>query len=75
MTREHYPLETDYLGHIRIILREHREILQAIQRKDSNTAERLAQSHADLARRRVIETLVRTITPEMDMVLAEPVFA
>ncbi len=71
MTREHFSQETAYSSHIGNILREHRQILAAIERKDADAAERLAQSHVDLARQTVIETLVQSITPSMNLNLSE----
>lgn len=71
MTKEHFSQEAAYSSHIGNILREHREIVAAIESHNAEAAERLAQSHVDLARRTVIETLVQSITPNMNLSLSE----
>jgi DNA-binding GntR family transcriptional regulator len=71
MTREHFFEEMAYTAHVANILREHREILMSIEKQNADAAERLAQSHTDLARRVVIDRLVQSITPSMNLNLSE----
>jgi DNA-binding GntR family transcriptional regulator len=72
MTNECFPSEQAYRDHVGAILREHRELVEAIRDRDAERAEELARSHADLARKRVSESLTQTIAPSMDVKLNEP---
>ncbi len=71
MTNECFPSEQAYRDHVGAIVREHRELAEAIIGRDADRAEELARSHADLARKRVSESLTQTMTPAMDMRLGE----
>jgi DNA-binding GntR family transcriptional regulator len=71
MTNECFTSEQAYRDHVGNIVREHREIVEAIRDRDADRAEELARSHADLARKRVSESLTQTITPSMDIRLGE----
>lgn len=55
MSYETFPTPQSRRSHLADILREHRELLDAIQKQDADRAEELACSHTDLARRRVTE--------------------
>ncbi len=69
MTYECFPDEAGWRAHVEAIVAEHTAILDAITRQDADRAEALAHSHTDLARKRVTETLTRSITPAMSLVL------
>jgi DNA-binding GntR family transcriptional regulator len=71
MTNECFPNERAYRGHVGEIVREHRELVEAIRDRDGDRAEELARSHADLARKRVSESLTQTMTPAMEIRLGE----
>jgi DNA-binding GntR family transcriptional regulator len=60
MTYECFPAEAAYRAHVAEIAREHGEIYRAIQERNAAMAEELAHSHADLARKRVAETLTQS---------------
>jgi DNA-binding GntR family transcriptional regulator len=72
MTNERFPTERAYRDHVNNIVREHRGLVEAIRDRDADRAEELARSHADLARKRVSESLTQTITPAMQVRLGEP---
>lgn len=55
--------------HVGEILREHRELLDALRRRDADMAEKLAGSHSDLARKRVSEYLSLKQAEEISVVL------
>jgi len=55
MSYEAYGSVEAHDRHVSEILREHRELLDALERRDAQTAERLAGSHSNLARKRVTE--------------------
>ncbi len=69
MTYECFPNEAAWRGHLNAIVTEHTGILDAITRQDADRAEALAHSHTDLARKRVRETLTRSMTSSMGLVL------
>ncbi|MCR5857206.1 GntR family transcriptional regulator [Mesorhizobium sp. J428] len=69
MAYQAYPSEEAYRSHVGNILREHREIVDAIESGDADRAEALARSHAGLARKRVSETLTQSLTTKMDISL------
>jgi DNA-binding GntR family transcriptional regulator len=71
MTNECFPSEQAYRDHVGAIVREHRELVEAISARNDDRAEELARSHADLARKRVSESLTQTLTPAMDVRLSE----
>jgi DNA-binding GntR family transcriptional regulator len=75
MTNECFPSEQAYRDHVGAIVREHRELVEAIRSRDADRAEELARSHADLARKRVSESLTQTITPAMDVKFSEQTVA
>jgi len=75
MTNECFPSEQAYRDHVGAIVREHRELVEAIRDHDADRAEELARSHANLARKRVSESLTQTITPAMDVRLSEQTVA
>lgn len=75
MTNECFASEKAYRDHVGNIVREHREIVAAIRERDPDRAEELARSHADLARKRVSESLTQSIIPSMDIKLGEPTVA
>lgn len=72
MTNECFPNEQAYRDHVNNIVREHKGLVEAIRDRDADGAEELARSHADLARKRVSESLTQTITPPMHIRLGEP---
>ncbi|WP_018263914.1 GntR family transcriptional regulator [Methylobacterium sp. WSM2598] len=57
MAYECYGSADAYEAHIESIIREHGEMLDAIETRDAERAESVAGSHAGLARKRVIEYL------------------
>ena len=67
MTYRAYSSEEAYLAHVGNILREHDEMVEAIERSDPDRAEELARSHANLARKRVSETLIQSLTEKMQV--------
>lgn len=71
MTNECFSSEKAYRGHVGEIVREHRELVEAIRDHDGDRAEELARSHADLARKRVSESLTQSMTPAMEVRLGE----
>jgi DNA-binding GntR family transcriptional regulator len=71
MTNECFPSEKAYRDHVGNIVREHRGLVAAIRDRDADRAEELARSHADLARKRVSESLTETITPAMHVRLSD----
>jgi DNA-binding GntR family transcriptional regulator len=71
MTNECFPSEQAYRDHVGEIVREHRELVEAISARNADQAEELARSHADLARKRVSESLTQTLTPAMDVRFGE----
>jgi DNA-binding GntR family transcriptional regulator len=75
MTNECFASEQAYRDHVGAIVREHRELVEAIHSRDADRAEELARSHADLARKRVSESLTQTITPAMDVKFGEQTVA
>jgi DNA-binding GntR family transcriptional regulator len=75
MTNECFPSERAYRSHVGAIVHEHRELVEAIRTRNTDRAEELARSHADLARKRVSESLTQTITPAMDIRLGDQALA
>jgi DNA-binding GntR family transcriptional regulator len=75
MTNECFPNDQAYRGHVGEIVREHRELVKAIRDRAADRAEELARSHADLARKRVSESLTQTMIPAMDVNLGEQIAA
>lgn len=75
MTNECFASEGAYRDHVGEIVREHRQIVEAIRGHDPEGAEALARSHANLARKRVSESLTQTMTPDMDANLGEYITA
>jgi DNA-binding GntR family transcriptional regulator len=71
MTNECFASEQAYRDHVGTIVREHRELVEAIRGRDADRAEELARSHADLARKRVSESLTQSITPAMNIRFGE----
>jgi DNA-binding GntR family transcriptional regulator len=72
MAFECYGSEHAYESHLATIVREHREIVNAIQRGDAGAAERLAGSHSGLARKRVLEYLSVSLVGRAGPSLLEP---
>jgi hypothetical protein len=64
MTKECFSSEQAYRGHVGEIVREHCELIEAIRDRDGDRSE-VARSHADLARKRVSESLTQIMTPAM----------
>lgn len=75
MTNECFPSEQAYRDHVGAIVREHRELVEAIREQNADRAEELARSHADLARKRVSDSLTQTITPAMEVRLNDQTVA
>jgi DNA-binding GntR family transcriptional regulator len=71
MTNECFPSEQAYRDHVGKIVQEHDGMVQAITARNADLAEQLAHSHADLARKRVSDSLTQTMTPEMDIRLGD----
>lgn len=62
MSYECYGSEAAYEGHLADILREHRELIAAIAERDAGRAATIADSHSNLARKRVSAYLARNAT-------------
>ena len=62
MAYEFYGSPEAYEGHLAAILREHQELLSSIVSRDSNRAAQIADSHSNLARKRVAAFLARSST-------------
>ena len=70
MTLECFETPDQYHSHLGQILKEHRDLLTAIRDKDADRAESLAKAHANLARQRVTDTLIHSLSSKMDVGLA-----
>jgi DNA-binding GntR family transcriptional regulator len=73
MTNECFPSERAYRDHVGEIVREHRELVGAIRGANGDRAEELARSHADLARKRVSESLTQTMTPALNVQFSDQI--
>ncbi len=62
MAFECYGSSEAYSLHMNDILREHRELIDVIERRDAATAADLSDSHSNLARLRVSDYLARSLT-------------
>jgi DNA-binding GntR family transcriptional regulator len=62
MAYECYGSADAYEAHMANIVKEHRELVSAIEQRDVETASRLSDSHSDLARQRVSDYLTRNLT-------------
>lgn len=62
MAYECYGSTAAYEAHIADILREHRELVRVIEARDGASAAGLADSHSNLARKRVTDYLSRSAT-------------
>ena len=71
MSYEAYGSVEAHDRHVNEILREHRELLDALERRDAQAAERLAGSHSNLARKRVTEYI--SLNRATDIHVAVPV--
>lgn len=60
MSYETFPSDDARQGHLGRILDEHRQILDAITRRDADRAEQLGASHTNLARKRVTEYIAQS---------------
>ena len=72
MTFECFVTENAYQAHIENIVREHALMIEAIQERDADSAETLARSHTNLARKRVAETFSQGLPRTYDMRLDPP---
>lgn len=70
MSYECFDTQEAYTRHVSAILKEHREMVAAIAAQDADRGDKLGQSHADLARRRVTERLTQSLQPGMMLPLA-----
>jgi len=66
MAYECYGSAEAYEAHIADILREHKELVDVIEARDAALAAELADSHSNLARKRVTDYLTRSATRDMD---------
>lgn len=64
---DYYNTKAAYHAHIDQILREHDDIVDAIARRDADAADKLALSHAGLARRRVTEVLSQSTSEDIEL--------
>jgi DNA-binding GntR family transcriptional regulator len=69
MGYECFADEAAWRAHLDAIVAEHNGMVEAITRRDANRAEALAFSHTNLARKRVVETLTQSLTPDMRLIL------
>ena len=69
MTYDCFPTEEAYGAHVGNIIREHREMVEAIRARDGDRADALGSSHAGLARKRVSECLTQSMLSEMELPL------
>jgi DNA-binding GntR family transcriptional regulator len=67
MAYECYGSTEAYDIHMQCIVDEHRELLQVLEKRDVAAAARLADSHSDLARRRVSDYLSQSLTRGISM--------
>lgn len=65
MAYECYGSEDAHKEHLANILREHRELIDAIERRDVPRAGELSDSHSNLARLRVSDYLARSLTRDI----------
>jgi len=65
MAYECYGSEDAHTQHLANILREHRELIDAIEARDVSRAGELSDSHSNLARLRVSDYLARSLTREI----------
>jgi len=72
MTFECFVTENAYQAHIENIVREHVLMIESIRDRDVDTAESLARSHTNLARKRVAETFSQGLPPTFDLRLDPP---
>ncbi|WP_296581983.1 GntR family transcriptional regulator [Xanthobacter sp.] len=69
MTYDCFSTEEAYDAHIGNIIREHREMVEAIRARDADRADALGSSHAGLARKRVSECLTQSMLSDMELPL------
>ncbi|MBP2151177.1 GntR family transcriptional regulator [Xanthobacter flavus] len=69
MTYDCFATEEAYDAHIGNIIREHREMVEAIRARDADRADALGSSHAGLARKRVSECLTQSMLSDMELPL------
>jgi DNA-binding GntR family transcriptional regulator len=67
MAYECYGSQEAYDKHLQSIVDEHRQMVQALAKRDAAAAMRLADSHSDLARIRVSDYLSRNLTRGISM--------
>jgi DNA-binding GntR family transcriptional regulator len=72
MTEDYFGTETAYWSHLDRIIREHREILQAITDGDAAQAEDAGRRHAGLGRVRISDYLASTMADKVSIPAAEP---
>lgn len=64
-----FSSSTAYRAHMDDILREHAAIVAAVRAQDADAAEALGRSHADLARKRIMDVLTRGTSGALDIKL------
>ncbi len=69
MTYDCFASEEAYRTHVGNIIREHREMVEAIRARDADRADALGSSHAGLARKRVSECLTQSMLSDMELPL------
>jgi DNA-binding GntR family transcriptional regulator len=69
MVHAYYSSRHAYESHLKRILEEHDALVEAIAEQDSDAADKLAQSHTGLARKRVVEVLTQSVSKPMQMSL------
>ncbi|WP_312244493.1 GntR family transcriptional regulator [Stutzerimonas nitrititolerans] len=67
MSYESFPSAEARHSHLENILREHREMLDAIKQQDADRAEELAHSHTGLARKRVTEYISHSAVSDVSI--------
>lgn len=71
MLSSYYPDSITYSAHVGAICEDHDNITDAIRRGDAEAAEILARAHTELARKRVVEVLAKSLSPAMEIDLCD----
>lgn len=66
---EHFASQDAYQKHLDTVLGEHVAMVAAIRERESDRADALARSHADLGRQRIRDVFTRGLSSELDIAL------
>lgn len=67
MFAESFPNDEDYFVHLDTIIKEHRQLFEAIEARDVDAADRISLEHARLAKKRIVEALTTTLSPILEI--------